>query len=209
MPRTEKSVPLGIRDMSAAVGDHIAYFWETPEEFDEAVGFLAAGIIQDEHSVIFGHDDANQSVCKALEAKGFSCDVLEAAGRLSILGPESTGELMLAQIESTFQRAVDAGAGMIRLLGNIGWGRPEWPDEHDILRFEAKVTGAAAMFPCIVICLYDIKLLSGSVLLHGAFGTHPLTIHQNLVRENPMCVGVEEYLEALEARRTGHATADR
>lgn len=199
--RREKTIDLGIRNLRADIGDHIAYFWETEEEFDEAVSFLEKGMRDGDHVVVFGHQEANEAVLEALGAGGHDWRALVAEGRLSVLGPEPSGDLMLSRIGATFQNAVSAGASLIRLLGNIGWGRPGWPDEGDILRFESRVTGAAAAFPCIVMCMYDIKAATGSVLLHGAFGTHPLTIHQNLVRENPMCVPVEEYLARIEEQR--------
>jgi hypothetical protein len=199
MRRREGSIHLGIRDMSASLGDHIAYFWETPEEFAEAVGFLRTGLERGEHVVVFGHDEANDLVCRALDESGHECASMREEGRLSVLGPDADGELMLSRIGATFQSAVDSGSEMIRLLGNIGWGKPDWPEQEDILRFEAKVTAAAAQFPCVVICMYDLKSLSGSVVVHGAFGTHPLTIYQNLIRENPVCVDVDEYLARLDA----------
>ena len=201
MPIAERSLDLGIRDLRAAVGDHVAYFWETREEFEAATGFLERGIENGEHVVVFGHDEANAQVLEVLKGKGIDWPTLAAKGRLSVLGPETTGEMMLSRIGATFQKALDDGAQLIRLLGNIGWGREGWPDEEDILRFEAKVTGAAETFPCVVVCMYDIGSLKGSVVLNGAFGTHPLTIYQNLIRENPMCVHVDEYLARLEARR--------
>ncbi|MGH7482090.1 MAG: MEDS domain-containing protein [Longimicrobiales bacterium] len=207
MPRREKTIDLGLRGMRGAEGDHIAYFWETPEEFAEAVGFLEAGMRGQDHLVIFGHDEANERICDVIEASGSSCETLVAAGRLSVLGPESTGELMLSRIGATFQKALDSGSSMIRLLGNIGWGRQNWPDERDILRFEAKVTAAAASFPCIVVCMYDVNSLSGSVVLNGAFGTHPLTIHQNLIRENPLCMDVDDFLAHMDERLGGASEA--
>ena len=200
MPLSERTIDLGIRDLRAAPGDHIAYFWENDREFEAATGFLEQGILNGEHVVVFGFDDANDRVLEVLEGKGVDWRALLKQERMSVLGPESTGELMLSRIDTTFRSALDAGAPMIRLLGNIGWGHGGWPDEVDILRFEARVTGAAKSLPCIVVCMYDINYLSGSVVLHGAFGTHPLTIYQNLVRENPMCMDVEEYLERLATR---------
>lgn len=201
MQRREGSIHLGIRDMSASPGDHIAYFWETPGEFSEAVGFLRTGLERGEHAVVFGHDEANELVCRALDGAGYECTAMQEDGKLTVLGPDASGDLMLGRIGETFQAALDSGAEMIRLLGNIGWGRPDWPEQEDILRFEAKVTAAAAQFPCVVICMYDLNSLSGSVVVHGAFGTHPLTIHQNLIRENPVCVDVDEYLARLDERK--------
>lgn len=200
MPRLKKTVELGIKDLRAGVGDHVAYFWETESEFVEAVRFLDRGIRDGEHAVVFGHDEANDRVLAVLRDLGGDVEELRSAEQLTVLGAETTGELMLSRIGAAFQKAIDAGAPLIRLLGNIGWSHSEWPDETDILRFEAKVTTAAASFPCVVICMYDIKTLSGPAVFHGAFGTHPLTIYNNLIRENPVCTSVDEYLERLERR---------
>jgi hypothetical protein len=40
----DKRIPLGLRDEYVAVGAHIAYFWETPGEFRDAVRFLEVGL---------------------------------------------------------------------------------------------------------------------------------------------------------------------
>lgn len=199
MVHGEKSLDLGIKSLRCAVGDHIAYFWETEEQFLAAMGFLELGLGGGEHAVVFGHDDANRAVLRALEDRGQPVADLRREGRLSVLGGESDGDMLLSRIGATFQKALDEGAGLIRLLGNIGWGKPDWPDEREILRFEAKVTGAAATFPCVVVCMYDVNSLTGSALLHGAMGTHPLTIYHNVVRENPMCMDVDEFIGRLDA----------
>lgn len=192
-------VEIGIRDLRAHVGSHIAYFWERPDQFREAVQFIRRGVRGGDHLVVFGHEEANDRVLEVLESMGHDPAELEERGQLSVLGPGSSGEHTLEQIGTTFQAALDAGAPLIRLLGNIGWGRPEWPDEREILRFEAQVTDAAASFPCVVVCMYDVESLTGSVVFKGAFCTHPLTIYDNLIRENPMCVEVEDFLARMDA----------
>jgi len=67
---------------------------------------------------------------------------------------------MLANIGASFYAALERGEKFIRLLGNIKWGRANWPSEKDTLAFEAKVTGALKLFPSVV-CLYDVNLLPG------------------------------------------------
>jgi hypothetical protein len=106
---------------------------------------------------------------------------------------------MLGGIGAKFQQAVAGGSRCIRLLGNIGWAKPGWPDELDILAFEAKVTGAAKQFPCVVMCMYDVAHLSGTVMVHGAYETHPLTFCGNVLRENPHYIEATRFLEQLEA----------
>ena len=188
-------VSLGASDETVAVGDHVAYVWETPAEFARAVGFLQRGIRDGDHCVIFGHDEANAEVVKVLASMGFDTGHLERSGRLTLLGGKASGDMMLEEIGAAFQRATDAGAPLIRLLGNIGWSRPGWPEDKEILAFEAKVTGAARLFPSVVMCMYDANSLSASVMLHGCFETHPVVITGNVLRQNPYHIPIEEYLK--------------
>lgn len=194
MTAASSPVALGARDETVAVGAHIAYIWETRAEFAEAVGFLTRGIRDGDHCVIFGHDEANAEVAQVLAENGFDVRRLEEAGRLTILGGREHADMMLSEIGAAFKRAQDNGAPLIRLLGNIGWSRPGWPADRDILAFEAKVTGAAKLFPSVVMCMYDATSLSASVMLHGCFETHPVVITGNVLRHNPYYVGIEEYL---------------
>ncbi|GAC1412108.1 MAG: MEDS domain-containing protein [Gemmatimonadaceae bacterium] len=192
-------IALGVRDERVKLGDHIAYFWESERQFEEAVGFLLVGIRNGDHVVVFGHDDANKKVVALLRRRGIDTDHLQTSERLTLITGGPSGDKMLGNIGETFQRAVDRGCGCIRLLGNIGWSKPGWPDDIDILAFEAKVTGAAKQFPCVVMCMYDVASLSGTVMVHGAYETHPLTFCGNVLRENPFYVGVDEFLDRLKA----------
>lgn len=191
------TIDLGLRGEKVKLGDHIAYFWENNTQFEEAVGFLLVGIRKGDHAVVFGHDDANKKVVDLLRRKGLDTDHLQTSERLTVITGGPSGDRMLGHIGETFQGAVERGSGCIRLLGNIGWSKPGWPDDLDILAFESKVTGAAKQFPCVVMCMYDVASLSGSIMVHGAYETHPLTFCGNVLRENPFYVGVDEYLERL------------
>jgi hypothetical protein len=192
-------IDLGLRDEQVTLGDHIAYFWESERQFEEAVGFLLAGIRNGDHIVVFGHDDANKKVVDVLRKRGIDTDHLQTSERMTVVTGGPSGDKMLGNIGATFARSVEQGCSCIRLLGNIGWSKPGWPDDLDILAFEAKVTGAAKHFPCVVMCMYDVASVSGTVMVHGAYETHPLTFCGNVLRENPFYVGVDEFLERLKA----------
>jgi hypothetical protein len=194
-------ISLGLRDERAEVGDHIAYFWENDREFCEGVRFLEVGLDGNDFCVIFGHDKGNERVRKTLQTNGYNLARLEREERLVTLGGHPDADQMLANIGAVFAAAVARGATLIRLLGNIGWGHDGWPAEQYILEFEAKVTGAAKMFPSVIVCMYDVGALPGSVVLHGAFETHPITFAGNVMRENPHYVDMEEFLRRLNARK--------
>jgi hypothetical protein len=202
-------VELGVLDERVPLGSHIALMWETEEQFAQGVMFLEAGIRAGDHCVIFGFEEACSRVCDVLAAEGFDLDDLRSRGRVTIVNGRETGDEILEELGSVFQRAVNAGARVIRLLGNIGWGRPGWPPEEEILAFEARVTGAAAAFPSVVVCMYDVGTLSGRVILNGAFRTHPLTIAGNIVRENPYYEPVDENAPRVHVRHPRPERADR
>ena len=195
--RRATSIELGIHGERVSPGDHIALLWEKPQEFEAAVGFLELALRGPEHGVIFGHHEANQRVVQILASRGHDVRALESEGRVTILSGVADGDALLGSVGATFQRAMDNGATLIRLLGNIGWGHAQWPVEDEILAFEAKVTAAAKAFPCVVLCLYDVRSLSGRIIVHGAYETHPLTICGNVLRENPHHVPLEHFLENL------------
>lgn len=201
-------VRIGLRDEQVEIGSHVAYFWETDAEFQDAVRFLTEGLASNDFCVIFGHDEANARVCEVLEESGFRCEELTAANRMCILSGRKDADAMLGSIGEAFQRAVADGAGLIRLLGNIGWGRDSWPSEREIMEFEGKVTAAAKAFPCVVVCMYDVRALPGRVIVHGAFETHPLTICGNMMRENPHYLTFDEFLKRLDALDEARPAAD-
>jgi hypothetical protein len=192
-----RDIRLGIGDEYVADGDHIAYFWETERDFEEAVGFLAVGLHRGEAGFVFGYEEANQKVLDCLEKRGFDTHQLIEMRHLHVLGGTPSGEALLANIGAAFDAVVAAGAPLIRLLGNLGWGRPNWPADDEILAFEAKVTEAARQFPCVIVCLYDVRSLPGRIILRGGFETHPLTVHQFGLRENPNYVPVDVFLNRL------------
>jgi hypothetical protein len=192
------AVPFGIvPDEHVRVGDHIAYFWETDQEFDRGVDFLTPGLAGQDHCVIFGHDEANARVIHLLKREGIDVEGHERNGRLTIAGSESTGDATLARLATVFQSAVEGGAPLIRLLGNIGWARLGWPDEDDLLLFESKVTGAARAFSAVVVCMYDVRTLSGRAIVNGGLGTHPITVCGNMMRVNPYYTPPDQLAERV------------
>jgi hypothetical protein len=128
---------------------------------------------------------------------GLRLRAARGAGTTAIVPGHANATEMLSNIGNTFSAAVERGARLIRLLGNIGWGRKGWPNEKDILEFEARVTGAAKQFPSVVVCMYDVRSLPGRVMVHGAFETHPLTFCGNVMRRNPHYLEVDEFLRRL------------
>ena len=186
----ERKIPLGITEDDVALGSHLVHFWQTDEEFESGVRFLQLGIDnQSEYCVLFGHDEANQRVLEILRRTCQDLDRLLQERRLVILRRESSAPVTLAKIEDAFSSALHKGATAIRYLGNLGMGRDQLPGRGatEVIELETDATLLALRYPCVILCMYDVKTVSGPLLLNAGFGTHPLTVWRDALQQNPHC----------------------
>jgi len=198
--KRDRDIPLGLGSERAALGDHIAYFWESEHEFDATAGFLAAGASLGEACVLIGHDAANERLLASLERRGLSVHALMQEHQLQVASVRSSADGLLLEVDERIKDAVHRGMPTVRILGNLNWGRgaPGWPSDREILRLEAQVTRAAERLPSIVVCVYDVTRLPGPMLLKGGLECHPLTFRRDCLRHNEHHVPAERFLEELD-----------
>jgi hypothetical protein len=195
--RPNPRIPLGIGGELAAPGDHLAYFWESEQDFTAAIGFIRAGAAEGETCVLLGHEEANDRLEAATRRAGLDTAVLRRQGRLHFASGMRSANALLELVGEQIDLAVDRGAPLVRILGNLGWGRPDWPDDLDLLRLEARVTDSVRKLPVIVMCGYDVRHLAGSPVLLGGLECHPLTYRRGALRPNELYVPAEKFLAAL------------
>ena len=185
-----REIPLGITEDDVALGSHLVHFWKTDEEFESGVRFLQLGVDNEsEYCVLFGHDEANDRVQEILRKSRLDLDSVIRQERLVILRRDSSAQVTLAKIKEAFSSAVHKGATAIRYLGNLGMGRDPLPGRgaDEIVELETDATRLALRYPCVILCMYDVKTLSSSLLLEAGFGTHPLTVWRDALHENLHC----------------------
>ena len=179
-------IPLGITLDSVALGSHLIYFLETDEEFERGVRFLYPGLGRGEHCIVFGHDEAIEKVKNVLRARGFDPDDLVQQLQLTVLRRQSSADGTLSDIADIVRAAVGAGATAVRFLGNLGMGQVALPaGEDDVVDLECRVSSAIQGLPCVIVCMYDVRTLSGRLILNGGLKTHRLAVGREGVRENP------------------------
>jgi hypothetical protein len=181
-----QQIPLGITAGNVALGSHLIYFWDTDMEFERGVRFLYPGPGRGEHCIVFGHDEAIEKVKSALRARGFDPDDLIQKLQLTVLRRQSSAGGTLSDIADTVRAAVGAGATAVRFLGNLGMGQAALPaGEDDVVDLECRVSSAIQGLPCVIVCMYDVKTLSGRLILNGGLKTHRLAVGSEGIRENP------------------------
>lgn len=188
--KSPDKIALGITEDEVSLGSHLVHFWRTDEEFERGVRFLQLGMANEsEYCVLFGHDEANQRVLEDLQKASHDLARAQQDGRLVILRRESSASVTLAKIEDAFSSALGKGATAIRYLGNLGMGRDPLPGRgaDELIEIETCATALALRYPCVIVCMYDVNTVSGHLLLNAGFGTHPLTVWQDALRQNPHC----------------------
>ena len=192
--RTREEVPLGIADDTVFAGDHIAYFYESDEEFKRAFGFLDVGLRGVDHCLVFGIPEDTELALNAMRERGWDTDELISTGRLSVLRPAPTCEETVERVSRHFDTVLAAGAPFVRFIGNAAVGREGWPAPEEFYKLEATVSVATLTLPCVAICMFDLRSLPASAIMKAAFEGHPVTLHRNCVRENPFYVPRAEAL---------------
>ena len=182
------SVPLGLRGETVAAGDHLALFYDSDEEFTYALGFIETGLRTANHGILFGIPSDTERMLGVLRERGWDTGRLMREGRLSVLRPQATADATVAAVSRHFDEVRGKGGTFIRFLGNAAVGLPGWPAEDEFYKLEAAVSAASLELPCVAICMFDLRTQSAQTILKAAFEGHPMTIHRNCIRENPLYV---------------------
>jgi hypothetical protein len=188
---------LGVGDATVPHGSHLVYFWQHEAEFAQGVSFLEPGLRENHHCIVFGHDEANDRVLQVLGKRGYYARELVRQGQLTILPRVVSTKIVLSRVEEIFGAALRRGFAAIRYLGNLAWGYPGCPEQDEVLELEARITGLAEQFPCVVVCMYDVNALPGRMVLKGGFEAHPFTFCAHGLRKNPLYVPESEFLAGL------------
>src|SRR5437870_1863390 len=125
--RETPTIDLGIGGWRVPVHSHIAYLWETKRDFEEAVGFITAGLEGSDHCVLVGDEGETRRVLSILEKRRIPAKNLQDPERLTLVRPAPSAQEFLDRFSRAFEAALAAGASRIRLMGNVGWNRKSWP----------------------------------------------------------------------------------
>lgn len=123
----------------------------------------AAGQVQDSYISTLAHVEG-LDIEPAIRSGQFV--VVDAIGR--------TVEECIAYWERSFWRAVDDGANVIRVVGDMASERELFSSVGEMMRYETAYNGVAKRFPTVTLCQYDVRVFDGAVV-YEAFKAHPDT----------------------------------
>ena len=189
---TQRTIPVGITEDQVPLGSHLIYFWETDEEFKRGVRFLYPGLGKGEHCILFGHNEALEKALEVLRSEGFDPEALIQKLELTVIRRKANARQTVSEIAAVIERAMRSGATAVRYLGNLGLGHNPLPaGEDDVLELEQTVDSLVAALPCVVVCMYDVRTISGRLITRGGLQTHALTACLSGVQKNPFYIPQE------------------
>ncbi|HCJ29066.1 MAG TPA: hypothetical protein DHV63_07190 [Pseudomonas sp.] len=199
---------------------HVCAFFDSREqEYDVLIPFFKEAIDQGEKSIHILNPATLAEHRNRLIDAGIDAEACEACGQLELQSwhgvylDENGGfekDRMLATLSAVCKEATEAGYPRVRIMGNMDWAFNDAAMGKDLLAYEAEVNEVLSENRQPAICVYDISKLSGSMMM-DLLRTHPLTLINGIVQENPFYTPASEMIEELRNRetktllRTGHA----
>ena len=191
---------LGWRGLYASVGDHIVHFYlDRAERMEVLVPFLKRGLDEGDKCVLLANPDPGWSdVRSALEAAGSDVKgALDSAQLVVSSGADSAEALqtVLSEAIADTRRRFH----LLRWVGDMTWAKGKITTTEELMTFEASCN-VMEKPPGVFLCLYDLRIFSGSVLF-DSLKTHPLCVIRDSIHQNPFCEDPDVYLEQLKGRQ--------
>jgi hypothetical protein len=193
------AVPSGIDEIDLRAGSHVCAFYRGAADRDRLLsGYLSAGLTAGDKCVCIVD---SPYTADRLTSKLRSRDrPAVPPGQLDVHLPESTylagGEFttkdMLTFWTETMTRAGTQGYSFFRLVGEMTWALRDVPGVEHLVRYESELNRVTSSYPVIVLCLYDLDLFSGEVVVN-IVKTHPQVLVQGILVENPYHVTPDEF----------------
>jgi hypothetical protein len=192
------------------LSDHFhvcAFFNSKADEYEVLLPFYAEAHGQGEKTLHLVNPANEQDHKSRLNNYGMNVLELEKTGQLQVMtwqqsyleGNGFERSSMLSSLIDARNAAIDAGFPRLRVVGDMDWVFQEEMDFRGILSYEAEVNEFLIVNKQPAVCVYDIAKLSGSMMM-DLLRTHPLTLVNGVVQENPFYTPASQMLEELNAR---------
>jgi hypothetical protein len=192
---------------------HICAFFDSRDQEYAVLGsYYREGLESHEKALHIVAPEVRSEHRERLGAMGIDVARCECEGRLQVVTPAETylvdGEFdpdkMLVNVDNILSEAKAQGYRRTRIMGNMSWALQGAPGSERLIEYEARVNEVLSRTRQPAICVYDATQLTGAMML-DILRSHPLTLVNGVVHENPFFTPPEQFLSELQ-RRQGRAT---
>ena len=193
-------VPSGIDEIGLQPGSHVCAFYRGDTDRDRLLsGYLGAGLTAGDKCICVVDSELTakrlRSLTRSFARTGYP------GRQLDVHLPESTylagGEFntshMLTFWTEGMLKAEHEGYSFFRLAGEMTWALRDAPGVENLIGYESELNRVTSSHPVVVLCLYDLDLFSGEVVI-SVVKTHPQVLVRGVLVENPYYVAPDEFL---------------
>jgi hypothetical protein len=186
-----------------------AFFDSRSQEYAVLTPFYQEAVAQGEKNLHIVAGDLHDDHKARLREGGIDTHHCESCGQLEVLGWHQAyvneegafdKDRMLATVDALTRQAQAGQFTGLRIMGNMGWAFRDLPGAENLIEYEAEVNEVLARNRQPAVCVYDTALLSGAMMM-DLLRTHPLTLINGVIQENPYFTPPREMLEELRRRR--------
>ncbi|HEY2241637.1 MAG TPA: MEDS domain-containing protein [Streptosporangiaceae bacterium] len=206
------SVHLGFFDRSVPAGSHICAFYSDSASRDKIVmPFLARGLRTGDKCICIL---ASLGPKEVLARLGHHIDLDQSVerGQLKLATPADaylrSGKFVPDDMLSFWKEAATAAdaadSGFARAAGEMP-RELDADSRREFMRYEARLTEFVADLPELILCMYDLRL-SGAEILMDVLRTHPLSVVDGVLHDNPYFISANTQLDGTGAPDGGPAS---
>jgi hypothetical protein len=200
------SIQLGGAQLGA-VRHACAFFDGEDQAYRALLPFIAEGFACGHKAIHVVRGGREADHLRRLEERGIDVGAACAAGQLEMRTDSETyleggrfdGDRLLAAFEDMASGAPDARYPLSRIVCDMGWSADHPLAREALIAFEARVNAVWSRHDDVVICAYDVKALTGDMLI-DIMRTHPLVMIGEVLQTNPFFVPPDQFLRERAAR---------
>lgn len=186
-------------------GDHFhacAFVMGSADEQALIDPFLAEGMKRGEKAVYIVDPAKRDEHERRLQASAPAPELLDVTTwtHAHLKGGTFDQDRMMADLESMIRDHAAKGMPPMRLVGQMGWVFSSPPGIEKLVAYEASVNELLNRGKTPTVCVYDVRLLNGSMMM-DLLRAHPLTVMNGVLHENPFYTPPEEMLREIQSRR--------
>jgi hypothetical protein len=200
-PMTD-TVWTGIDDVSVPPGSHICAFYRGATARDRLLtSYFGTGLTAGDKCICIVESPDTASRLELLDRRPAGPGPHDH--QLDVHLPESTylaggrftSRQMLTFWTENLVKATGEGYSFCRLAGEMTWALRDMPGVEHLAGYESELNRVTSRSAAIVLCLYDLDLFTGEVVVN-IVKTHPQVLVQGILVENPYYMGPDEFLSS-------------
>jgi hypothetical protein len=193
-----------------------AFFNSEEEEYRILLPFIRDGFDCGHKAVHLVSPDRHHRHVSHLASAGIDAAEAQRSGQLDLrISTEAylrdgrfDQDRMLRTFEGIASSSTIGPYPLSRIVCQMQWASKHQSCMHDLIEFEARVNDVWCRHDDAVICVYDLRKISGDTVM-DVMRTHPMIIVGGILQQNPFFMPPQEFLRELRQRRIEEALSPR